>query len=131
MNVPGASSVYREGYITYSNEAKEKLLGVEHQTLETVGAVSPETAEQMARGAARQAGADAALAVTGIAGPDGGTPEKPVGLVYIGCCVQGRIRVEEFHFTGNRSKNRDYAVVRALTLLREELLRDQTQAEIR
>ena len=85
----------------------------------------------MARGAARQAGADAALAVTGIAGPDGGTPEKPVGLVYIGCCVQGRIRVEEFHFTGNRSKNRDYAVVRALTLLREELLRDQTQAEIR
>lgn len=131
MNVPGASSVYREGYITYSNEAKEKLLGVEHQTLEIVGAVSPETAEQMARGAARQAGADAALAVTGIAGPDGGTPEKPVGLVYIGCCVQGRIRVEEFHFTGNRSKNRDYAVVRALTLLRKELLRDQTQAEIR
>ena len=54
-----------------------------------------------------------------------------MGLVYIGCCVQGRTRVEEFRFTGNRSKNRDYAVVRALTLLREELLRDQTQAEIR
>ena len=123
MNVAGASAVYREGYITYANEAKEKLLGVSHETLRTVGAVSPETAEQMAAGAARQAGADAALAVTGIAGPDGGTKEKPVGLVYIGCCVNGKVRVEEFRFTGNRSKNRDYAVVRALTLLREELLR--------
>ena len=131
MNVPGASRVYREGYITYSNEAKEKLLGVEHRTLETVGAVSAETAAQMARGAARQADADAALSVTGIAGPDGGTKEKPVGLVYIGCCVQGRTRVEEFRFTGNRSKNRDYAVVRALTLLREELLRPEEKAQIR
>ena len=80
----------KRGYITYSNEAKEKLLGVEHSTLESVGAVSPETAEQMARGAARQAGADAALSVTGIAGPDGGTPGKPVGLVYVGCCVRER-----------------------------------------
>ena len=131
MNVPGASRVYREGYITYSNEAKEKLLGVEHRTLETVGAVSAETAAQMARGAARQANADAALSVTGIAGPDGGTKEKPVGLVYIGCCVQGRTRVEEFRFTGNRSKNRDYAVVRALNLLREELLRTEEKAQIR
>ena len=131
MNVPGASRVYREGYITYSNEAKEKLLGVEHRTLETVGAVSAETAAQMARGAARQADADAALSVTGIAGPDGGTKEKPVGLVYIGCCVQGRTRVEEFRFTGNRSKNRDYAVVRALTLLREELLRTEEKVQIR
>ena len=128
MNVPGASNVYKEGYITYSNEAKEKLLGVEHSTLESVGAVSPETAEQMARGAARQAGADAALSVTGIAGPDGGTPGKPVGLVYVGCCVRGKTRVEEFRFTGNRSKNRDYAVVRALTLLREELLRTEDKA---
>lgn len=124
MNVPGASAVYREGYITYSNEAKEKLLGVCHETLETVGAVSKETAAQMAEGAARQAGAQAALSVTGIAGPDGGTPEKPVGLVYIGCHVAGRTRVEEFRFTGNRAKNRDYAVVRALTLLREELIRE-------
>lgn len=123
MNVPGASQVYREGYITYADEAKEKLLGVSHETLKTQGAVSCETARQMAAGAARQAGADAALSVTGIAGPDGGTPEKPVGLVYIGCCVNGKTRVEEFHFTGNRSKNRDYAVVRALTLLREELIR--------
>lgn len=122
MNVAGASAVYNEGYITYANAAKEKLLGVKHETLETVGAVSRETAYEMAVGAAKAAGADAALSVTGIAGPDGGTPEKPVGLVYVGCYVNGKVRVEEFRFTGNRSKNRDYAVVRALTLLREELI---------
>ena len=122
LNVPGASAVYNEGYITYSNEAKEKLLGVKHETLEKYGAVSPQTAEEMAAGAAKAAGADAALSVTGIAGPDGGTKEKPVGLVYVGCCVNGKVRTEEFRFTGNREKNRDYAVVRALTLLRQELL---------
>ena len=122
LNVPGASAVYKEGYITYSNEAKEKLLGVSHETLETYGAVSYETAREMAAGAAQSAGADVALSVTGIAGPDGGTKEKPVGLVYIGCFVRGKARAEEFHFTGNRSKNRDYAVIKALTLLREELL---------
>lgn len=122
LNVAGASAVYKEGYITYSNDAKERHLGVKKETLERYGAVSEETAYEMAEGAAKAAGADAAIGITGIAGPDGGTDEKPVGLVYIGCCVNGNVRVEEFHFTGNRDKNRDYAVVRALTLLREELL---------
>ena len=122
MNVSGASAVYNEGYITYANASKEKILGVKHETLETFGAVSKETAYEMAVGASKAAGADAALSVTGIAGPGGGTVEKPVGLVYVGCYVNGKVRVEEFRFTGNRSKNRDYAVVRALTLLREELL---------
>ena len=117
MNVPGASAVFNEGYITYSNAAKEKIVGVSHETLEKYTAVSKETA-----GAARVSGADVAVSVTGIAGPDGGTKEQPVGLVYIGCCVNGKVRVEEFHFTGNRQKNRDYAVVRALTLLREEII---------
>lgn len=123
MNVPGASEVYQEGYITYSNQAKEKLLGVRAETLEEFGAVSRETAAEMAVGAARSAASEAALSVTGIAGPDGGTPQKPVGLVYIGCYLKGRTRVEEFHFTGNRSKNREYAVARALTILREEILK--------
>ena len=123
MNVSGASSVYKEGYVTYANESKEKLLGVSHETLEQFGAVSPQTAYEMAAGAAKAAGADVAIGVTGIAGPDGGTKEKPVGLVYIGCYVKGKIRVEEYHFTGNRAKNREYAVVRGLTLLREELLK--------
>lgn len=122
MNVAGASAVYNEGYITYSNGAKEKLLGVSGETLEKYGAVSAETAAEMAKGAANAAGADAALSVTGIAGPDGGSKEKPVGLVYVGCFVKGRVRTEEFLFTGNREKNRDYAVVRALTVLREELI---------
>ena len=121
-NVPGASNVYKEGYITYSNDAKERLLGVKRETLVQYGAVSLQTAKEMARGAAKAAGADAALSVTGIAGPGGGTPEKPVGLVYVGCYVKGHVRVEEFHFTGNRDKNREFAVARALTLLREELL---------
>lgn len=125
LNVAGASEVYHEGYITYANAAKEKLLGVSHETLETYGAVSARTAEEMARGAAEAAGADAALAVTGIAGPGGGTAEKPVGLVYIGCAVREKVTVREYHFTGNREKNRDYAVVRALTLLREELLKSE------
>ena len=71
---------------------------------------------------AKAAGADAALSVTGIAGPGGGTAEKPVGLVYAGCYVKGHVRVEEFYFTGNREKNRESAVARALTLLREELI---------
>ena len=122
INAAGASAVYKEGYITYSNGGKEKLLGVSRDTLNTYGAVSAETAAEMAAGAAKEAGADAALSVTGIAGPDGGTKEKPVGLVYVGCFVNGKVRTEEFRFTGNREKNRDYAVVRALTVLREELI---------
>lgn len=123
MNAAGASQVYKEGYITYSNEAKERLVGVSRGTLESHGAVSHETAAEMAEGAARAAGADVSVSVTGIAGPDGGTKEKPVGLVYVGCCVKGKVRTEEFRFLGNRAKNREYAVVRALTLLREELLK--------
>lgn len=122
MNVAGASEIYNEGYITYANAAKEKLLGVKHETLETFGAVSEETAREMAMGAAKEAGADAALSVTGIAGPGGGTPEKPVGLVYIGCYVQGEVYVKKCQFTGNRERNRDSSVVQALTFLREKLL---------
>lgn len=84
--------------------------------------MSRQTAQEMALGAADAAKADAALSVTGIAGPGGGTEEKPVGLVYIGCAVHGEVTVREYRFTGNREKNRDYAVVRALTLLREALM---------
>jgi len=123
MNVAGASEVYNEGYITYANSAKEKLLGVQHRTLETYGAVSEQTAAEMAIGAAKEARANVALSVTGIAGPGGGTPEKPVGLVYIGCYVNGNVTVKKCLFTGNREKNRDSAVVQALTLLRSEILK--------
>ncbi|HBA64067.1 MAG TPA: damage-inducible protein CinA, partial [Lachnospiraceae bacterium] len=113
--------VYQEGYITYANESKEKLLHVAHETLALHGAVSEETAAEMAAGAAAAAEAKAALATTGIAGPGGGTKEKPVGLVYIGCFLNGRIRVEECHFQGNRMEVREAAVERAVEILWEEL----------
>ncbi len=123
VNVPGVSQVYREGFVTYSNKAKRKLLGVKKGTLKKYGAVSAETAEEMANGAARAAKADAAIAVTGVAGPGGGTEEKPVGLVYIGCCVNGKTTVKKYRFSGNRSKIRESAVSAALTLLRSCVMR--------
>ena len=119
LNVAGASSSFNEGYITYSNEAKERILGVKHETLEAYGAVSPQTAKEMAEGAGKAAKADVALSVTGIAGPGGGTKEKPVGLVYIGCYMQGQIFIKECHFDGNREENRKKSVETALLLAKE------------
>ena len=121
LNVSGASAVYNEGHITYSNEAKERLLGVSHETLETYGAVSKETAAEMARGAALVANANVGLSTTGIAGPTGGTPEKPVGLVYVGCYYDGEVAVEECRFTGDREQKRSAAVTPALELLWKSL----------
>ncbi len=114
LNVPGASAVYDEGYITYANRAKRELLGVKKKTLKKHGAVSRQTAKQMAKGAAFAAGADVAISVTGIAGPDGGTEEKPVGLVYIGCYALGKTRVRECHFSGDRTQIRSQSVQAAL-----------------
>ena len=111
-----------KGYITYSNEAKEKLLGVSHETLETYGAVSPQTAAEMAQGGAKAAGADLCVSVTGIAGPEGGTKEKPVGLVYVGCYCKGKVFTEKKQFSGSRSKIREYSVANALTFLRKVIL---------
>lgn len=117
INVAGASMVLMEGYITYSNESKERILSVRRETLQKYGAVSRQVAEQMAEGAAKVAGADAVLAATGIAGPDGGTEEKPVGLVYIGCYFKGRTVVQENLFRGNREEVRRQTVEAALALL--------------
>lgn len=122
VNAPGVSAVLKSGFITYANEAKEELLGVSHDTLEKFGAVSRETAEEMAEGAVKAAHTDAAVAVTGIAGPDGGTKEKPVGLVYIGVNVRGSVEVREYHFSGSRQKIRESVTAAALTFLREKLL---------
>lgn len=118
INVPGTSDVLNESYITYSNEAKHRILGVKNKTLRNEGAVSEKCAEEMARGAARAAGARAAVSITGIAGPDGGTKEKPVGLVYIGCCIDGRTWVKCYHMNGDRQKIREVTVKRALDMLR-------------
>lgn len=121
INVSGASAVLNEGYVTYSNEAKHRLLGVSDETLETLGAVSFETAAQMAQGAAKAAGAWIGLSTTGIAGPTGGTPEKPVGLVYIGLAFGDAVSVAECHFTGERAMIRQQTVKQALALLLQRL----------
>ena len=124
VNAAGASAVLNEGYVTYSNEAKERLLGVSHETLETYGAVSEQTAKEMAEGAAKAAGAEAALSATGIAGPSGGTEDKPVGLVYIGCYLSGETVVKECRFHGNRMENRAQTVETALEMLKDALLKE-------
>ena len=124
VNADGNSEVFKEGYITYSNEAKNKLLGVSEETLATYGAVSRQTAAEMAEGAARAAGADASVVTTGIAGPGGGTEEKPVGLVYIGCYVKGRTIVKRCFYGGDRQAVRYSAVKEALEILYCQLLAD-------
>jgi len=123
VNVPGVSGLFNEGFITYSNEAKMKYLGVKEETLRKYGAVSEQTAREMALGAAAASGASAAIAVTGIAGPEGGTQEKPVGLVYIGCLVGSEVTVREFRLKGNRQKIRELSVIYGLDLLRRGLLK--------
>lgn len=122
VNVAGSSSVFGEGYITYANEAKEKILGVKHETIEQFGVVSEETVREMAEGVCKASGSEIGIAVTGIAGPDGGTEEKPVGTVYIGCCFNGKIAVKKYQYKGNRQKIRDNTVICALDLVRRMML---------
>ncbi len=123
VNVPGVSGQLEEGYITYSNGAKEKLLGVSHETLEKYGAVSSQTAEEMAKGAKKAANADISIISTGIAGPDGGTKEKPVGLVYLACCLGDDTEVERHIFSGDRQEVRQASVLAALALV-EKMIRN-------
>ncbi len=127
INVPGVSDVYKEGFITYTNKAKRKTLGVNKSTLKKYGAVSEQTAKEMAVGAALAADTDISISVTGIAGPDGGTNEKPVGLVYIGVCIRDMVHVEEFRFSGDRANVREQTVISALGLLRKCILFQVTE----
>ena len=110
IDVPGVSEIFKEGIVSYSNDAKMKRLGVKKETLEKYGAVSEETAREMVIGL----DSDIAIATTGIAGPDGGTPEKPVGLVYIGIRVKNDIYIEKRFFNGDRMKVRERAVSQSL-----------------
>ena len=121
VNVPGSSQVFNESYVTYSNNSKIKLLNVKREILEKHGAVSSETAQEMARGAARVADAEVAISATGIAGPDGGTPEKPVGLVYIGLYICGDTTTKKCYFEGSREQIRLKTVENVLSLLLENL----------
>ena len=121
-DMPGASGALMEGAVTYSNEAKKKRLGVKEETLAQYGAVSPQTAAEMAEGIAKAAGTHIGVGVTGIAGPDGGTAEKPVGLVYVGLWHNGHTQVEKLNLAGDRKRVRQRTVINALDLIRKALL---------
>ena len=120
-NVPGSSEYVLGGIIAYANVIKERVLGVSRQTLDTHGAVSAETAVEMARGARRVLGVDIAISVTGIAGPGGGTPEKPVGLVYLALAAPDFERVEQFVWNQDREGNKWESAEAALRLVLEYL----------
>jgi nicotinamide-nucleotide amidase len=119
--IAGASDVVERGFVTYSNAAKTELLGVPAETIAAHGTVSAQTAAAMARGAVARTPADLAVSITGIAGPGGGTPQKPVGLVYLGAARRdGACRVERRVFPGDRTAIRDAALVLALEMLQSE-----------
>lgn len=114
-SVAGSSEWFERGFVTYSNEAKHELIGVRGETLARHGAVSEETAREMALGALAASHGTIALAVTGVAGPSGGTPAKPVGMVCFAWAGRsGAVKSETRHFTGDREKVRRQSVMRAL-----------------
>lgn len=127
IDIPGVSESFKYGYITYSNKAKRRILGVKKATIEKYGAVSAQTAKEMAKGAAILSKSDVTVAITGIAGPDGGTEEKPVGLVYIACQICGKTIVKELRLSGNRNKIRENTVAQALILMRKSILEYYSQ----
>ena len=115
--VAGSSAVFAGGVISYANEVKRDVLGVSDHNLQTVGAVSGEVAAQMAAGVKKLLGVDLAVSITGIAGPDGGSAEKPVGLVWFGLASDGGVRTEKAIFRGDREAVRNAAIVHALGML--------------
>jgi nicotinamide-nucleotide amidase len=126
-DIPGSSDWFEYGFVSYGNNAKQTLLGVTSDVLETHGAVSKETAEAMVNGALEKSGAELALAVTGIAGPDGGTADKPVGTVWMAWCLRGHTgKSEGHHFNGDRDTVRRLTVTTALRGVLEYL--EQTSA---
>lgn len=127
INVSGASDVYEAGFVTYANRAKHELIGVKKKTLKEYGAVSRQTAKEMVKGTLKASGADYAVAITGIAGPGGGTEQKPVGLVYIGCGRKHHIVVKEYRFDGDRMGNRQASVQAAMELLWEMLTKKEEE----
>ncbi len=125
-DLAGSSDVFERGFVTYSNESKQEMLGVSPEVIERHGAVSGPCVQAMAEGALKNSRADIAVSISGVAGPGGGSPEKPVGLVWFGCALSGRETHTESHvFTGNRAEIRSQAVQKALELLIEILKEDQ------
>ena len=118
----GSSELFERGLVTYSNEAKQELLGVSKETLDHFGAVSEETAKEMAEGALQNSRADIAVSVTGIAGPSGGSDEKPVGTVCFGVCKKSKSAATSTkRFNGSRHEVQDQAAKHALTIVLERL----------
>jgi len=123
-DIAGSSAVVERGFVTYSNRAKAQLLGIDPAVIETHGAVSREVAEAMARGALAQSATDVAVAITGVAGPDGGSVDKPVGLVWFGVAAAGQpTTTDHMVFKGDRAAVRSQATEKALALLLEGLNR--------
>jgi len=122
ISVPGASQVLEEGVVVYSNASKTRRLGVDSNTIQEFGAVSEEVAKAMAVGVAQHAGVEAGVAITGVAGPDGGTDKKPVGTVYIAVYLKGQTNVQRYQLPGDRSKVQRFSVTFALELLRRSLM---------
>ena len=120
-DIPGASDYYLGGVCSYSNSVKMKVLGVKKETLDTVGAVSPETAEQMAVGVANALGSDIGVGITGIAGPGGGTEDKPTGLVYISVWYDGKFFTRKMQSSLGRDRVRMQAASTALDLIRRHI----------
>lgn len=122
IEYPGVSEVFLEGAVTYSNEAKMRTLKVKKETLDKFGAVSHETAREMAEGIAKRCGSRIGISTTGIAGPGGGSDEKPVGLVYFGIYLDGKVKSFKHIFTGDRNSIRNRASMTALNIVRTEIL---------
>ncbi|PID80000.1 MAG: competence/damage-inducible protein A [Clostridiales bacterium] len=122
--IAGVSKAFIGGVVSYSNAQKMRLLGVSEKTLQAHGAVSAETALEMVQGLIKLTASDIGVAITGIAGPGGGTAEKPVGLVYIGIAYKGQFFVERYNFKRDRAKNRQYATLTALKLVRDKIVEE-------
>lgn len=122
--LPGSSAMFTHGFITYANEAKSEMVGVDAALIDAHGAVSEPVARAMAEGALKNASADLAIAITGIAGPDGGSEAKPVGTVHFGCAMKGKATIHrQERFSGDRSAVRLAAVAMALDMIVAELNR--------
>lgn len=121
-NVPGSSDYFKGSVVSYSNEAKINVLEIRKETIENYGAVSSQTAIEMAEGGKRLLGVDVCVSVTGIAGPSGATPEKPVGLFYIALSAEGENSSQKYVFQGSREENKRNAAEATLNMLRQYLL---------
>lgn len=124
VDIPGASIVFKRGYITYDENAKIDELGVSSNSIKEYGVVSEEVAREMAKGVAKKASADVSISITGIAGPDGGTKDKPVGLVYVACFVKGNTYANKYIFKGSRFEIRELAACEAISFALKMLSRN-------